>query len=360
MKKRASRKEEVAQQHRDIVVLGASAGGLEAVREILAGLPAGARLSLFVVVHTSPRFPSYLAEALAGASKLPVAYALDGEPIRPARVYVAPPDNHLMIGQGRLRVVRGPRENGHRPAVDALFRTAARHLGSRVVGVVLSGALDCGSVGLRLIKAAGGIAVVQQPEDAAVPDMPRNALHSVQPDYVLPAGRIAGVLQELAARATAAAPVPSRPAASPERAAPGKNEILACPDCGGPLQEYFEAGLPRLRCKVGHVYSAESFDVEQAHSVESALWSAVRALKERAQYRERLARRTPTLAGRMRENAESLHEHARVIERMLVAGVAGPGGQAVAKPSRSRSKTSRSAASPTRKPRSNTSRSRRF
>ena len=171
---------------KDIVVIGASAGGIEALRELVSELPADLPAALFVVVHIQPYAVSRLPEILSRAGALPATHASNGEPIQPGHIYVAPPDRHLLVRQGRIALSRGPRENHSRPAIDPLFRSAARAYGSRVIGVVLSGALYDGSMGLLVVKTRGGMAIVQDPREAAVDSMPRSALRLVEADAVLP------------------------------------------------------------------------------------------------------------------------------------------------------------------------------
>jgi two-component system, chemotaxis family, protein-glutamate methylesterase/glutaminase len=166
------------------------------LQTIASRLPQDFPAAIFVVSHVSPDARSRIPDILNRAGDLPAAHAADGEVIRAARIYVAPPDRHLLIRQGKVRVTRGPREGGHRPAIDPLFRSAAREYGSRVVGVILSGTLDDGAHGIRAIKEAGGIAVVQS--DAEFPDMPRNAIAMAKPDHVVPQDELGDLLVKLA------------------------------------------------------------------------------------------------------------------------------------------------------------------
>jgi two-component system chemotaxis response regulator CheB len=185
----------------DIIVVGASAGGVEALSRLVHDLPADLPAALFVVLHVPAHGTSLLPYILARNGPLPARHPDDGEPIVHGRIYVAPPDMHLLIRREQVRLARGPRENGHRPAVDPLFRTAARSYGPQVVGVVLSGTLDDGSAGLVAIRQRGGVAIVQDPDDALYPGMPRSALEAVRADHCLPVGQIGATLAELAHRA---------------------------------------------------------------------------------------------------------------------------------------------------------------
>src|SRR3954468_24417635 len=173
----------VAVAHHDVVVIGASSGGVEALAKVLGSFPVDLAAAVFVVLHVNPDAPSFLPSILNRAGRLPAAHAVDQEPIRRSRVYVAPPGGQTYVHRGRLAVRRGPYENLHRPAIDPLFRTAAHHYGPRVIGIVLSGGLDDGSAGLMAVKRAGGVAIVQDPEDAAFPSMPRSALERVEVDF---------------------------------------------------------------------------------------------------------------------------------------------------------------------------------
>lgn len=182
------------QQTHDIIAIGTSAGGVEALKTLVSGFPPDLAASIFVVLHVSPSYPSVLPDILTRFGPLPAVHARNGDAILPGRIYVAPPDHHLTMEPGFIRTVRGPRENGHRPAVDPLFRAAARTYGPRAVGVVLTGALDCGTAGLMSIKAHGGVAIVQDPNEALSPEMPQNAIKHVRVDHVLPLAKISSLL----------------------------------------------------------------------------------------------------------------------------------------------------------------------
>ena len=290
----------------DIIVIGASAGGLKAVSTLLAALPTDLKASVFVVQHMAPSSPSLLAEILGSVSTLPVSQARDHQPVERGHVYVARPDYHLLLNPGYLRVVRGPQENRFRPAIDALFRSAARAYGPRVVAVVLTGYLDDGTVGLQAVKKLGGIAVVQDPKDAEQPGMPRNALRYVHCDYVLPLNEIPARLVNLVGEAILE---------KADRAIPrdiqfesliaeqqlnteeflenveaiGKRTTYTCPECGGSIWQIGAENLLRFRCHVGHSYTDLVFLAEQTQHVEDVLWATVRALEEKVTFVRQLA-----------------------------------------------------------------------
>jgi two-component system chemotaxis response regulator CheB len=245
---------------RDAIVVGASAGGIRALKSVLAGLPAELPASVLAVVHIPAQANSVLPMILDGSGPLPAKFAEDGERLSRGRVYVAPPDRHLLVDRGHVRLTRGPRENRVRPCIDALFRSAAVELGPRVVGVVLSGTLDDGTAGLWAVKDRGGVAVVQHPDEAEYPDMPASALAHVDVDHVLSAAEIGPKLAALA-RQESPAPtrVPAAMAAEAEIARGGnplQNGVLelgrpspnACPECHGSLEEIREGPIVRYRC----------------------------------------------------------------------------------------------------------------
>lgn len=287
-----------------VIVIGASAGGVEALRNIAAGLPEDFGSTVFVVLHLPPGGTSVLPAILARAGDLTASHPVDGEEMKPGHIYVAPPDNHMLIDDGLVRLARGPRENGHRPAIDALFRSAARSHGAGVIGVILSGVLDDGTAGLAAVKAAGGRTVVQDPADALYPAMPESAISYVDPEHVVATAGIAPLLAELATQARPEAPpIPAEPEVvleeslvAADRSAsdapqPGKPSGFTCPECSGALWEADEGSVPRFRCRTGHQFSLETLLVAQSDSIEAALWSGVRALEERSAMLRRVAQR---------------------------------------------------------------------
>ncbi len=278
---------------RDIVVVGASAGGVRALRVLAAGLPADFAAAVCVVLHVGA-FRSNLPELLAAVSALPVVHATTSDLLRPGRILVAPPDHHLLLQDGAVLLTRGPKEHHTRPAVDPLFRSAALSHGPRVIGVLLTGGLDDGTAGLQAIKDCGGLAVVQDPSDAEDPGMPGSALQAVEVDHCVPLERIAPLLVELVHQA-APLPAPVPPPrlvhehlaglgsenAMDELRQVGVPSTLVCPDCKGTLWEISGANPPRYRCHTGHAFSLRTLAAAQQEATENALWSAVRALQEK-------------------------------------------------------------------------------
>jgi two-component system chemotaxis response regulator CheB len=281
---------------KDIVVIGASAGGIEAVRKIVAGLPPDFAGSLFVVVHTAADAPGVLDVVFGNAGPLPAILADDGERIVPGRIYVARPDHHLLIEPGRVRLTRGPKENRFRPAVDPLFRSAAQTYGPRVVGIILSGGLDDGTSGLWAVKQLGGTAIVQDPHEAPAPSMPQSAMTHVRVDHVLRVNEIAPLLALLAVTPADAQEgdrlMPEEVAIEVKIAKEdeakeagvltlGEPSTYACPECHGVLLQLKDNVPPRFRCHTGHAYTMESLLSEMSDAIEDSLWNTIRALDER-------------------------------------------------------------------------------
>jgi two-component system, chemotaxis family, protein-glutamate methylesterase/glutaminase len=320
---------------RDIVVVGASAGGIQALLEVTRGLPADFPGTVFVVVHTTPHSPSVLPNLLERAGRLPAHHARHGESITTGRIYVAPPDCHLLVRAGYVELAHGPRENHARPAVDPLFRSASRAYGSRVTGVILSGALGDGTAGLLSIKSRGGVAIVQDPDEAMVEGMPRSALRLVEVDRVLKAADIAPALVRFASEPITPRGVPAM--SDEDRAiATIRDDILeqasdrrdneltlfTCPDCGGTLWQVDEGPLLRFHCHVGHVFGPEALLGLKSEELEAALWTCVRLLTEKATLTRQLAARTMSngdghRVARIEEQAQLDERHARAVRELL-------------------------------------------
>lgn len=359
---------------RDIIVIGGSAGSFEPLKVIISRLPASFPGSILVVTHMMADFPSLLEEHLGSNSHLPVTQAADQEPIRRGRIYVARPDYHLTIEAGKMRVLRGPRENRHRPAIDPLFRTAARVYGPRVIGVILSGSLEDGSMGLFAVKQRGGIAIVQDPNEAASPEMPRRALGYATPHYVLKTRDIVPTLMNLVqvdqdeivmpkkkaprangqktngysrsvnggrVRSSAKTSKATNGRAQHSGSTPitdgdnqanlkaeyfdegeGNPSVFACPECHGVLWELREGNLVQFRCRVGHTYGSDSLVVELSQASEAALWAALRALEEKAAMQRRIADGMTShvsSVARLRDQSDSDDAHARVLRDIIFA-----------------------------------------
>lgn len=295
---------------RDIVVIGASAGGVEALATLCGALPAHLAAAVLVCLHVSgPR--SHLPRILAGAGPLPATHAVDGDALSSGQVLVAPPGLHLAIERGRVRLAFGAHENGARPAIDVLFRTAAAAYGARVIGVVLTGRLDDGAAGLALIKDNGGLAIVQDPATALCPDMPRAALAATAADYTVPLEEIGPLLARLTGAPHAPRAIDDGPsgvlaevevdasgALAPVGAVrTGSNHPteepagLSCPLCNGALWRSERGNTPRYRCRVGHAFTEAGMVAGQDGAVDAALWTALRALEEQRELLGRLASR---------------------------------------------------------------------
>ena len=327
--------------------MGGSAGAIVPLKKIISQLPADFPASIFITVHVTADSPSVLSKLLGRSTTLPTTNPLDQEQIQARHVYVARPDHHLTIEDGRVRVLRGPRENRHRPAIDPLLRTAAREYGPRVIGVVLSGLQDDGSAGLYAIKQRNGIAIVQDPRDATWKDMPRHAITYAEPQYVLAASEIASTLVELvgprkssvhmkeksfAARKPNGKNGGRKPTSSPALQEPEVNQhtsyasegegapsVFACPECHGVLWELKNGKITRFRCRVGHTYSPESLGTELSAASEAALWAAVRALEEKAAMQRRITEGMTggTVSSRLADQSDADTENARLIRDMI-------------------------------------------
>jgi two-component system chemotaxis response regulator CheB len=280
----------------DIVVIGASAGGVHALKELVSELPADFDATIFIVQHISPDSPSYLPDILNFKSRLKAVHAKDGEPIRPGTIYIAPPDHHMLVEKETVLVKKGPKENRFRPSIDALFRSAAYTFGTRVIGIILTGLLNDGTSGMWSVKRLGGVCVIQQPEEALYPSMPESVREYVDVDYTVSIAQLSSLLVELTRREAA-----EKPLLSPDEDARMAKEItiakenetqamelfkegaltpLTCPECHGSLVSIQEGGLIRYRCHTGHGFTSGSLMAGVTHSIEESLWNALRSLEE--------------------------------------------------------------------------------
>jgi len=323
-----------------IVVIGASAGGVEALMKLTAALPPHFAAPVVVVLHVGAETPSVLPQILGRSGPLPAREASDGERLRPGTIYTAIPDHHVLVDEDKtLRLVKGPRENRQRPAIDPLFRSAALAFRSRCIGTILTGTLDDGTAGMLAVKKAGGATIVQDPADAMYASMPQSVLDYVKVDYVLPLAGIAAKLVDCV----------RAPCATAERSAglemmamekkivaldaktlqdddrPGTPSAYSCPDCGGVLWEIEDGDdydYVRYRCRVGHAFSPETMLDAQNDVLEEALWAAMKTLEESARLSARLAaserkRGHDWLVKRFEERERDARERAEVIRRFL-------------------------------------------
>ncbi len=322
-------------RRRDLVVIGGSAGAIPPLKKILAALPSDLPAAVAIVLHVPAASTGIFATVASAASRLALAPTTDGEAVRPGRLYIAPPDSHLLIIEGRIRLGRGPRENLVRPAIDPLFRSAALDAGSRVVGVVLSGMMNDGASGLSAIKARGGAAIVQSPESAVAGEMPLAALDAAQADVVCEPEAIAAAIVRLVHEA----PAPERPVpkglrldvaiaagsgiTTKSRADYAVPVPLTCPDCGGVLSQVADGGPIRFRCQVGHGFTGRVLEQSQEGQVDEAMRVALRIIEERADLVDRMGRDAlsnarPAMAAMYAARAREYRDHADALRQAVL------------------------------------------
>ena len=325
-----------------VIVIGASAGGVDALMQLVRDLPPDFPAPIAIVLHVPAESPSMLADILGRRTVLRSKTAVDGEPFRSGTIYVAVPNHHLLVSRSEasltVLVARGPRENRHRPSIDPLFRSAALAVGGGAIGVILSGTLDDGTAGLMAIKECGGMTVVQDPKDAMYPGMPQSAIDHVDVDHVAPLSEMGALLTRLAHE-----PVRPRIVHSDDNLVletkmanldadalhtddrPGKPSPFSCPDCGGVLWEIDQEHYTRYRCRVGHAYSPETMLGAQDDVLEEALWSAMKTLEESARLSHRLAgsqraRGNQWLVERFEEKEREARQRVELIRRYFLRG----------------------------------------
>ena len=312
-------------------MVGASAGGVEALKSIAAGLPESLPAAVFCTVHVAPTGPRLLPSILDFPGGMPTKYGRDGEEIVRGRMYLAPPDHHLLLRRGSVQVTRGPRENRHRPAVDPLFRSAAVAYGPRVIGVVLTGNLDDGTRGLSAVKRCGGLAVVQDPDDALYPSMPSSALRNTPVDHIATLADLPALLRRLVCEP------PAPPASPPSRVEVeagmseretdesalldrvGHRSALTCPECHGALWELEDGNLLNFRCHVGHAFSSNALLMDHSKELEASLWAAVRGFEESATIADRIAERRAedSVGDEFVARARAAREHAQRLRELI-------------------------------------------
>jgi two-component system chemotaxis response regulator CheB len=307
--------------NRDIVAIGASAGGVDALQLLASGIARGFPASIFIVLHLPSEFDSNLDSILSGAGPLPASFAVDGEPWGNGRIYIGRAGRHLLLDEGRIHLGFGPAENRVRPSIDPLFRSAALCCSGRTIGVVLTGTQADGASGLRALKGAGGITIVQDPADAEFSEMPRSALNLTNADHVVTLKAMPALLERLVRLpAQENAPVPDGLKREVEIARTGRSSVSVvdrlgqrsvwtCPDCHGVLWEISDGDQRRYRCHTGHAYTPEMLSLALDESLGRALGSALRALQERVSLARKLGD-----AARSRDRPRSAQDWVRKAE----------------------------------------------
>jgi two-component system, chemotaxis family, protein-glutamate methylesterase/glutaminase len=325
-------------EKRDTVVVGASAGGIEALRGLLPALDSS-EASVFVVVHLAANGPSLLDRVLAPrAAGFAVAFARDGETVEPRRIYLAPPDRHLLLEDGRVKLWRGPMENHSRPAIDPLFRSAAIARRGRVIAAVLSGFLDDGSAGLLAVKRCGGKAFVQALDEAAEPEMPTRAAENLgrELDGALPVAELGARIAQLLGTPAPEGSVPDDIQLEMRMQLGEVNGItelgshfppvpVSCPECGGPLWGITDGRVQRYRCHTGHAFGLDSLLSSQSTQIEQALWAAIKGLEQRSQMLTNLSREVHVgaRASFYKEESQRLLHHAHTLREVLLNSLGG-------------------------------------
>ena len=323
---------------KDIIVIGASLGGIEALKKLASTLPKTLRASIFIVLHLAPSSPGILPLILERSGPLTASNAKDGDTIRHGHFFVAPPDRHLLVDpEGYLRVTNGPKENWWRPAIDPLFRSAACAFGGRVVGVILTGSLDDGAAGLWAIKKMGGTAVVQHPDDAAAPAMPLNALARTSVDHCVNLEEIGPLLSTLADQIANEHEVPSEwiehlqtevkiasgKGTNMESTKLGPPSPFACPECHGVLSEIREEGQFRFRCHTGHAFSPQTLLAQLMTGTEDSIWNAIRSIEERTmllrKVAEELESKNRRVSGNYTQEADELQRQASILQKLVLS-----------------------------------------
>lgn len=331
---------------RDIIVIGTSSGGLEVLDAIVGQLPTDLPASIFIVHHMAPQNNGFaLLHHLGKYKAFNCKLAEDGESFKRGRIYIAPPDFHLLVKKSKLLVTKGARENRYRPAIDPLFRSAAVTHGPRVIGIVLTGMLDDGTAGLMAIQKCGGVTVVQDPKDASYPDMPQNVLNNLKVDHCVPASEIGPLLEKLThGKPGKKKSIPDDIKIEAEIAERVLSDVVEvsglgeqvpynCPNCGGVLWEINAPDTQRYRCHTGHSFTAPALLESQSERIEETLWTALRMFEERKNLQNNVAQKETRLKSKQRyiKDAKRNEVHIQRIKAMLQAGkVSDPPGKLIA------------------------------
>ncbi|MFO7704753.1 MAG: chemotaxis protein CheB [Halopseudomonas sp.] len=315
-----------------VVVVGASAGGLEALQGLVAQLPADFPAPVFIVNHMSAETTGeVLVGALNKAGRVTCSHARDGEPFKRAHVYLAPSDQHLLLVRGKMLVTKGARENRYRPAIDPLFRSAAVAYDKGVIGIILTGYLDDGTSGMMAIKRCGGTCIAQDPADAAYPDMPQSVIRHVGADYCVPLAQMGALLEKLAARKVGVSKKPPADLVIEAKIAQrvvsdlksvetlGSQVPFNCPDCGGVLWQMEHGKVPRYRCHTGHAFSSAALLAQQNEKIEETLWVALRMFEERQNLISKMGSSQKTLPSSVLERVRESQVHIDRVRAMLKA-----------------------------------------
>lgn len=282
--------------NRDIIVIGTSAGGVSALTDLVGSLPVDLNATLFIVQHILAHSHSNLPYILNRSGSLFATHAIDGERFEKNRIYIAPPDHHMILEQDHILVKKGPKENRFRPSIDALFRSVAYEYGPRVIGIILSGLLDDGTSGLWNIKRFGGTVIIQNPQDAEFPSMPNNVLEQVEVDHIVAMKDVGSLLiwltkeevvyknnitQQEAKRVRFETEIALQKNASGMGVLGlGKLTPFTCPECNGALTEIREGNLIRYRCHTGHGFTADALLAGLTDKIEGNTWQTIKGLEE--------------------------------------------------------------------------------
>ncbi len=316
-----------------VVVIGASAGGKDALKKLVAQFPPDFPAPVFIVRHISAEASGHtLVKDLNDSGSLACVQAKHEQAFTRGCIYLAPSDHHMLIEQGRILVTKGARENRSRPAIDPLFRSAAVAYGNRVIGIILTGYLDDGTSGMAAIKRCGGICIAQDPNDAAYPDMPQSVIANVGADYCLPVAGMGAVLSEVLGREPPPkteipddikieARIAQRVVSDvPTVEALGDQVPVSCPECGGSLWEMAAGEVPRYRCHTGHAFTALSLLAEQTDKIQETLWVALRLFEERQHLLVRMSKnQTGNASSSVARRAHDSQVHIERIRAMLQA-----------------------------------------